>query len=44
VAGERVVVFLDEQRSVVEGGQERVRAVLYPSEKQGAGDAKAEGP
>lgn len=32
VAGERVVVYLDEQRSVVEGGQERVRAVLYPSD------------
>lgn len=30
VAGERVVVYLDEQRSVVEGGPERVRAVLYP--------------
>lgn len=43
VAGERVVVFLDEQRSVVEGGQERVRAVLYPSDKQGEGDPKAEG-
>jgi lipopolysaccharide export system protein LptA len=35
VAGERVVVYLDEQRSVVEGGQERVRAVLYPSDKGG---------
>lgn len=34
VAGERVVVYLDEQRSVVEGGQERVRAVLYPSEEK----------
>ena len=33
VAGERVVVYLDEERSVVEGGQERVRAVLYPSER-----------
>ena len=30
VAGERVVVFIDEQRSVVEGGPDRVRAVLYP--------------
>ena len=30
VAGEQVVVYLDEQRSVVEGGHERVRAVLYP--------------
>ena len=35
VAGERVVVYLDEQRSVVEGGQDRVRAVLYPSEGKG---------
>lgn len=40
VAGERVVVYLDEQRSVVEGGQERVRAVLYPAEtKAGPGTA-----
>jgi lipopolysaccharide export system protein LptA len=30
VAGDRVVVFIDEQRSIVEGGPERVRAVLYP--------------
>jgi len=44
VAGERVVVYLDEQRSVVVGGQDRVRAVLYPSKKdkdQGGAD-KAE--
>ncbi|MEO8603592.1 MAG: LptA/OstA family protein [bacterium] len=32
VAGERVVVYLDEQRSVVQGGPERVRAVLHPPE------------
>ena len=36
VAGDRVVVFLDEDRSVVEGGQKRVKAVLYPNEKPGA--------
>jgi lipopolysaccharide export system protein LptA len=30
VAGERVVVYLDEDRSVVEGGRRRVKAVLYP--------------
>lgn len=30
VAGERVVVYLDEERSVVEGGRDRVRALLYP--------------
>ena len=42
VAGERVVVYIDEQRSVVEGGPERVRAVLYPPTerpRQAAGDA-----
>lgn len=32
VAGKRVVVYLDEQRSVVEGGDQRVHAVLYPKE------------
>jgi lipopolysaccharide export system protein LptA len=32
VAGERVVIYLDEQRSVVEGGNQRVRAVLYPQQ------------
>lgn len=31
VAGDKIVVFLDEQRSVVEGGENRVRAVLFPS-------------
>jgi lipopolysaccharide export system protein LptA len=30
IAGERVVVYLDEDRSVVEGGRRRVKAVLYP--------------
>jgi len=30
VQGERVVVYLDEERSVVEGGRKRVKAVLYP--------------
>lgn len=33
VAGERVVVYLAENRSVVEGGRQRVRAVLQPPEK-----------
>jgi lipopolysaccharide export system protein LptA len=36
VAGERVVLYLDEERSVVEGGPDRVRAVLYPSNKEGS--------
>lgn len=39
VAGERVVVYLDQQRSVVEGGPERVRAVLYPSSMKADLDA-----
>jgi lipopolysaccharide export system protein LptA len=30
VAGDRVVVYLDEDRSVVEGGRRRVKAVLFP--------------
>jgi lipopolysaccharide export system protein LptA len=32
VAGDRVVVYLDENRSVVEGGRKRVKAVFHPSE------------
>jgi lipopolysaccharide export system protein LptA len=43
VAGDRVVVYLDEDRSVVEGGRKRVKAVLYPGKDGGlapAGDAK----
>ncbi|HEV7730953.1 MAG TPA: LptA/OstA family protein [Candidatus Binatia bacterium] len=35
VAGDRVVVYLDEDRSVVEGGRKRVKAVLFPG-KDGA--------
>lgn len=31
VSGERIVVYLDQQRSVVEGGGGRVQAVLIPS-------------
>jgi len=31
VAGDRVVVYLDENRSVVEGGRKRVKAILYPA-------------
>lgn len=37
VAGDRVVVYLDEDRSVVEGGRKRVKAVLYPDDEQGGG-------
>jgi lipopolysaccharide export system protein LptA len=35
VAGDRVVVYLDENRSVVEGGRRRVKAVLYPNRDAG---------
>jgi lipopolysaccharide export system protein LptA len=49
VAGDRVVVFVDENRSVVEGGRKRVKAVVYPNKQDGvakapeakAGEAKA---
>jgi lipopolysaccharide export system protein LptA len=37
IAGDRVVVFLDEDRSVVEGGRQRVKAVLYPDQEPGGG-------
>jgi lipopolysaccharide export system protein LptA len=30
IAGDRVIVYLDENRSVVEGGEKRVKAVLFP--------------
>jgi len=41
VAGDRVVVFLDEDRSVVEGGRKRVKAVLFPGKDGAASGAKA---
>jgi lipopolysaccharide export system protein LptA len=37
VAGDRVVVFLDENRSIVEGGRKRVKAVLYPNSNDNNG-------
>jgi lipopolysaccharide export system protein LptA len=40
VVGERVTVYLDENRSVVEGGQKRVKAVFHPNEKSNAAPAK----
>jgi lipopolysaccharide export system protein LptA len=44
VAGDRVVVFLDEDRSVVEGGRKRVKAVFFPgSDGGGGGPAKPAG-
>jgi hypothetical protein len=45
VAGDRVVVFLDEDRSVVEGGRKRVKAVFHPDSGKGDGStAKTGGP
>lgn len=35
VAGDRVVVFVDENRSVVEGGRKRVKAVVFPNKQDG---------
>jgi lipopolysaccharide export system protein LptA len=40
VAGDRVVVYLDENRSVVEGGRRRVKAVLYPGKNDGLAPAE----
>jgi lipopolysaccharide export system protein LptA len=40
VIGERVTVYLDENRSVVEGGQKRVKAVFHPNDKSNAAPAK----
>src|SRR5262245_10826746 len=40
VVGERVTVYLDENRSVVEGGQKRVKAGFHPNEKSPATPAK----
>src|SRR5207249_10139339 len=37
VVGDRVIVYLDENRSKVEGGRKRVKAVVYP----GKGDGRA---
>jgi lipopolysaccharide export system protein LptA len=41
VAGDRVVVYLDEDRSVVEGDRTRVKAVLYPGSDEAKGKKKA---
>jgi lipopolysaccharide export system protein LptA len=36
VGGDRVIVYLDEDRSVVEGGRKRVKAVLHPDREEKA--------
>ena len=41
VAGDKVVVYLDQDRSVVEGGRRRVKAVLYPDKADTPGKAEA---
>jgi len=43
VAGEQVVVYLDQNKSEVKGGRRRVKAVLYPSKEDGLGPAKEKG-
>lgn len=40
VAGDRVVVYLDENRSVVEGGRKRVKAVVFPGKEDGLAPAR----
>lgn len=40
VAGDRVVVYLDEDRSVVEGGRKRVKAVIHPDEQRRQEDGR----
>ena len=37
VLGDRVIVYLDEDRSVVEGGRKRVKAVLHPDREDKPG-------
>jgi lipopolysaccharide export system protein LptA len=39
VAGDRVIVYLDQDRGVVEGGRKRVKAVLYPAKDAGGPSA-----
>lgn len=34
VAGSRIIYFLDGNRTIVEGGQERVRAVIHPKKEE----------
>ena len=44
IAGDRVVVYLDENRSVVEGGDKRVKAVLFPEQKKQTAGSRTETP
>jgi lipopolysaccharide export system protein LptA len=40
VTGDRIVVYIDENRSVVEGGPKRVKATLIPDKKDGGAGPK----
>ena len=40
VVGDRVVVYVDENRSVVEGGRKRVKATVFPGKEDVAGAGK----
>jgi lipopolysaccharide export system protein LptA len=42
VAGDRVIVYLDEDRSIVEGGRKRVKAVLFPGKDKDNGGKPGE--
>ena len=44
VSGDRVTVYLDENRSVVEGGRRRVKATVFPGKDGGLAGANAEPP
>jgi lipopolysaccharide export system protein LptA len=43
VLGDRVIVYLDENRSKVEGGRKRVKAVVYPGKEDGLAPARKDG-
>lgn len=34
ITGEKIIYFLDEDRTIVEGGQERVRATIHPKKEE----------
>jgi lipopolysaccharide export system protein LptA len=44
ILGDRIVVYIDENRSVVEGGPKRVKATLIPDKKDGGAGPKAAKP
>jgi len=44
VTGDRVVVYLDENRSVVEGGRSRVKAIVHPGSQDSTKKQKATQP